>query len=231
MKLTISAWRYNKLPDDAQQPLVSQEHINKLADMFVKHNAHKILGLHLIHGHFRLHKNRILVGTNFENPAGRWTKATKFHALQDTRYHGHIFVVTGGAEGMLAYEFQEGPLPDMSAVNPDFISEFINYILTHKLAGLLGLQVLCDAKPSMMELVIDEGTVMIELDAVKNTVPTRQTGWMFEAIGGNPRVCQANETHAKMNSGNHKVYNAGKPFPILEDIADLKAALADAGVI
>lgn len=44
-------------------------------------------------------------------------------------------------------------------------------------------------------------------------VHTRITGWKFEATGGSPRVCSANETHAVMTSGNHNVFNAEKPLP------------------
>lgn len=71
---------------------------------------------------------------------------------------------------------------------------------------------------------------MLDSSCVKNTVPTRITGWRFELADGNPRVSSANETHAEMTSGNHKVFNAGKPLPKLETVEDLKAALIVAGV-
>lgn len=34
-----------------------------------------------------------------------------------------------------------------------------------------------------------------------------------------------------MNSGNHKVFNAGKPYPKLENVDDLMVALAKAKVV
>lgn len=76
--------------------------------MFVGHNAHKIVGLHQTHGHSRLPENSLS------------------HIRSDWRIRGDVCI-----------QFQEGPLPDMYAINPDFISEFVNYIVTHHLAALL----------------------------------------------------------------------------------------------
>ncbi|EPE04349.1 hypothetical protein F503_01353 [Ophiostoma piceae UAMH 11346] len=46
-----------------------------------------------------------------------------------------------------------------------------------------------------------------------------------------PRACMANETHLKMTTGNHKVFNTGKPLPKLENVEELKASLVEAGVM
>jgi hypothetical protein len=111
------------------------------------------------------------------------------------------------------------------------VDEFINYIVKNNLTSLIGLQVLGGGDGSMSELILDQGPVMLDSSGVKNTVPTRITGWKFESAHGNPRVCTANETHAQMTSGNHKVFNAGKPLPKLENAEDLKATLVVAGVL
>jgi len=72
---------------------------------------------------------------------------------------------------------------------------------------------------------------MLDAAVVQGCSPTRITGWKFEARDGQPRVCQANEEHAKMTSGNHKVFNAGKPLPKLSDVDDLKKALIDVEIL
>ncbi len=69
---------------------------------------------------------------------------------------------------------------------------------------------------------------MLGTSLVKNCEPTRVTGWSFGSSNGNPRACMANETHSKMTTGNHKVFNAGKPLPKLENVEQLKAALVEA---
>ncbi|TPX09025.1 uncharacterized protein E0L32_001714 [Thyridium curvatum] len=196
---------YNTLRDDCDQPPVDGKHIQNLAAIFVRHNAQNVLGVHLIHGHFSIPEDTVLLGTNFEGIKGRWARVTQVGNIDPTAVHGHIFVY--GREGLCAYEYQNGPLPDLSTVGQGFLGE------------------------SMYELILDEGTVMLQEGAIKNCEPTRVTGWRFEAGPGGPRVCQANETHAKMTSGNHKIFNAGKPHPKLDNVDDLKAALVGAGVL
>ncbi|CAI7626068.1 unnamed protein product [Penicillium pancosmium] len=220
---------YNTLLDDSDQPPVADEHITNLAEIFVRHNAQNVLGIHLIHGHFKIPESTVMLGTNFESPSLRWTKVTDIDKIDHSRVHGHIYALT--KDGLCAYELQDGPLPDLSGVGPGFLDEFIDYIVKNNLASLIGLQVLGCLDDSMSELILDQGTVMLESTYVKNTLPTRITGWKFEATDGRPRVCSANETHAVMTSGNHKVFNAGKPLPKLETVDDLKDSLAIAGVL
>ncbi|KAI0402783.1 hypothetical protein F4802DRAFT_608487 [Xylaria palmicola] len=223
---------YNSLKDDDAQPDVADEHIQNLAALFVRHNAEKVFGVHLIHGHFQIPEGTAMVGTNFQNPEMRWSKTTDSAELEGSSIHGHIFVLTDG--GFRAYEFQGGPLPDLTNVEQNFLMEFSRYITAKNLVGLIGLQVLGNGacnNHSMSELILDQGTIMLDTSLVKNCQPTRITGWTFELSNGQPRVCQANETHSKMTSGNHKVFNAGKPLPKLENVDDLKAALIEAGVM
>ncbi|CEO58412.1 hypothetical protein PMG11_03139 [Penicillium brasilianum] len=221
--------RYNELLDDSDQPPVAQEHITNLAEMFVRHNADKILGIHLIHGHFKIPEETVMLGTNVESLSLRWTKPTHIEKINPTSVHGHIFALT--KDGMCAYELQEGPLPDMSKVGLHFLDEFIEYIVQNSLTNLIGLQVLGCDENSMSELILEQGTVMLNSTCIKNTVPTRITGWKFESVNGKARVCTANETHAATVKGVHQIFRAGKPHFMIENTDDLKAALAEAGVI
>jgi hypothetical protein len=172
----------------------------------------------------------VLLGSNFEQPKGRWSKVTPIEQIDPSMVHGHIFVV--GEDGLCAYEYQESPLPDLSSVDGGFLDDFVSYLTEHCITGLIGLQVLGECNDqSMSELILDEGTVMLGSTVVKGCRSTRITGWKFEMVDGNPRVCQANERHAEMTSGNHKVFNAGKPLPKLDNVDDLKSALTEAGVL
>lgn len=220
---------YNRLLDDAEQPPVSKEHMQNLAALFVRHNAHKTLGVHLIHGHSKTPENTVMLGSNFENPTGRWTRVTEIDAVDLSIVHGHIFVLTG--DGFIAYEYQDGPMPDLSSVGKEFFADFIDYLITNDLTNLLGLQVLIDSMDqNMWELILDQGTVMLDAAVLRGCSPTRITGWRFEARDGQPRVCESNEKH--VSSGNtHKIYNQGKPQPKLSNVDDLKKALVDVGVL
>ncbi|KAI0423425.1 hypothetical protein F5Y09DRAFT_349058 [Xylaria sp. FL1042] len=198
---------YNTLPDDSDQPPVDKKHIQNLAALFVKHNAQDVLGAHLIHRHFTIPEDTVLLGTNFEGPKGRWARITQIKDIDRDAVHGHI------------YAFR-------------FLRDFIDYLVANDLTPLIGLQVLSDCgEKSMGELILIDSTVMLQAADIKNCEPFRVTGWRFEASPYGPHASQANEVHQKINSGNHKVFNAGKPHPKLENVDDLKVALAEAEVV
>ena len=55
---------------------VPDDDILAFARLFVQHNAHKTLGIHLVHGNVDLADDIILLGKNFDNPFGHcmsWT--------------------------------------------------------------------------------------------------------------------------------------------------------------
>ena len=135
--LLLTNTSYNGLLNDAEQPPVSEEHIQKLAALFVRHNAHKTLGVHLIHGHFKTAENTVMLGSNFENPCGRWTKVTEIDAVDLSIVYRHIFVLT--RDGFIAYKYQDGHMPDLSSVRKEFFADFIDYLITNDLMNLLGL--------------------------------------------------------------------------------------------
>ena len=71
----------------------------------------------------------------------------------------------------------------------NFLVEFTRYITADNLVGLIGLQVLGDGacnNHSMSELILDQGTIVLDTALVKNCQPTRVTGWMFESSNGQP---------------------------------------------
>jgi hypothetical protein len=172
-----------------------------------------------------------MLGTNIKNPYGRWTKTTETDTIDFSKIHGHIFALRP-AGGFVAYEYQDGPMPDLSDIDEAFFAELVSYLARNNLSHLLGLQILLEGVPeSMFELVLDQGTIMLDEAAVHGCSASRQTGWTFELKGGEPRARAANETHAKKTSGNHQVFNAGKPQPKLASVDDLKEALVTAGIL
>ncbi len=142
--------------------------------------------------------------------------------------HGHIFIHTD--HGFHPYECQAGPLPDLSGVNSAFLPELAEYLIANELSELVGLQVIDPNPIHMLELILPQGTVMLDGSVLNGCVPTRQTGWKFESEDGEPRVCQANESHGQTATG-HDTYNKGDPHPRLETFQDLKHALVEAGIL
>lgn len=171
-----------------------------------------------------------MLGSNFENPCGCWTKVTDVGAVDLSTVHGHIFVVTG--DGFIAYEYQDGPMPDLSRISKEFFRGFADYLVTNGLTNLLGLQVLIKKMDqTMWELILDQGTVMLDAAVARRSSPTRTSGWRLEARDGQPRVCASNEVHSRVTSGNHRDFNAGKPLPKIADVHELKRSLTDVGIL
>lgn len=94
---------YDDLAHDSPQPELSQTHSWSLAELFVRHNAHKNLGIHLIHGHFMTAPTTVMLWTNIKDPHGRWTKATAIGPIELSKVHGHMFALRP-AGGFVAYE-------------------------------------------------------------------------------------------------------------------------------
>lgn len=223
-----NVFSYNQLPDDSRQPDVLSAHIHELAELFIRNRAHEIFGLHLAHAHFSIPEHTILLGDNYISPYCRWAKITTTELVNPDAIHGHIFVLT--EHGFHPYEYQAGPRPDLSQVEGSFLSELTEYLTAKGLSLLLGLQVLDQHSGQMLELVLPNGTVMLDVSDLKGCSSTKQTGWKFESDNGQPRVCKSNETHGRHANG-HDVYNEGAPHPKLETYQDIKSALAERSIL
>ncbi|KAG9228938.1 hypothetical protein BJ875DRAFT_489394 [Amylocarpus encephaloides] len=219
---------YNILPTDSQQPEILESHIHNLATIFVRNRAEKILGIHLAHAHFAAPEQTAILGVNYDQPYCRWARPTVIQNVDLNNVHGHIFVLTD--HGFHPYEYQSGAVPDLSGLDNAFFPDLADYLNENNLSMLVGLQVIDPNPAHMLELVLPQGTVMLDISDLKGCVPTRQTGWKFESEDSEPRVCQANETHGQTAIG-HEIYNKGDPHPRLETFQDLKHALVEAEIL
>ncbi len=118
----------------------------------------------------------------------------------------------------------------MSQVDKMFFQDLSNYLYVNNLSSFVGLQVI-DANPaSMLELILPQATVMLRTSDVSGCTSTRQTGWKFETELGQPRVCQANESHGQ-KATTHEIYNKGDAHPRVETYQDLKNVLVQVGIL
>ncbi|KAK0740644.1 hypothetical protein B0T18DRAFT_213528 [Schizothecium vesticola] len=199
-----------------------------LAARFVRHHADTLFGIHLAHAHFAVPDKTVLLGVNHETPHCRWANATTFQAIDLNNVHGHVFVLTD--HGFHPYEYQASPVPDLPQVEDTFLAELAGFLSRNKLETVVGLQIIDRHPFHMLELVLPQGTVMLDVSNANGCVPTRQTGWKFEVENGEVRVYQANEVHGQTRTG-HEVYNKGDPHPRLETLQDLEDVLAKAGIL
>lgn len=82
----------------------------------------------------------------------------------------------------------------------------------------------------MLELVLPQGTVMLDVLDLNRCVLTRQTGQKFKVKNNELRVCKLYKTHSQ-NTNRHDVFNKGAPYPKLETFQDVKNALVKAGIL
>ncbi|KAM4067492.1 hypothetical protein HRG_001410 [Hirsutella rhossiliensis] len=192
---------YNGLPSDEAQPEV--EHLlQQLAEIFVRNNAHKVFGVHLVHGHLQIPEKKVLFGDR-TGPRCRWTKPTKMDTLNLDTLRGHTFILTD--KGFHPYEYHSGKHPELAQIEDNFVSELADFLRTNQLSRIIALEVLDSPLPdTMMELVLGGcGTMMMEPERLRGCRPFRQTGWAFVEENGEPRVCKDGKQHHVTGPNGH----------------------------
>ena len=232
LRMTNLARRYNCLVDDHAQPDVPLHHLDALAQLFLRYNVDSIFGVHLVHGHLRIHSDTVMLGSMFRDDSSvYWTRPSFYKDVLAKDVHGHIYKVTADNH-LLAYEYREGTPPDnVATIDPAFFHEFIKYLLSHKLEGILGLQILeygLDTQSQMREFVFaEQGTVMLREEDATNAYISRVTGWSGERSADGTVSMKGIETHASKPGGPHQRFSDGK---LLKDIDALRSLLKD-GII
>lgn len=165
--------------------------------------------MHLIHGHFQLDEGNVMLGTALASLRGCWTKPTSIADIKPADIHGHIFRLTESGE-MQAYEYREGPPPNLDGIDHTFFLELIDYLQANELTGLLGLEVLGKNTPVMMcEFILkDNGTVMLDAKELKSWTSYRMTGFALNEPG--MTELKGNQSHAKTVRETHQVFTDGK---------------------
>ncbi|KAI1329488.1 hypothetical protein F5Y16DRAFT_409177 [Xylariaceae sp. FL0255] len=217
---------YNGLPDDADQPEVPEQLLKTLAGIFVRHNAHKYYGLHLVHGHSKAPTGTIMLGKTFTKGAKNicWTKPVTTLEVNGP-IHGHIYKLTGDA--FIPYEYREGELPmTFTDVSKDFFQELARFLTSNNLDNLLGLEVL-DRKEDLYcgEYVLGhQGTVLVEQKDIVTGVPFRKTQFVFDLNGNQePDPIQPGTHHEGTTKSTHRVF-VTKTLRTVDDVMDVLRA-------
>ncbi|KAJ8062838.1 hypothetical protein OCU04_008093 [Sclerotinia nivalis] len=209
---------YNDLPDDSQQPEISETHLQALSQLFVRHSVQDIFGLHLIHGHSQAPSETVMFGVEFtalDKLNGCWTKPQPIPALVNRPIHGHIFRLRlDGA--CCPYEFRDGQAdPKANSIQSSFFQAFADYLKDNRLADLLGLELLDRPEDQRsLEFVLGvQGTVMPGKQDFITAFPYRITSWTFQAEVGGIVSCKGGTVHAaKKKDGKHQVFIDSKPL-------------------
>lgn len=196
-------------------------HLQDLAEIFVKYNVQDRLGVHLIHNHAKVATGRVMLGHNFTDPSGCWTRPTALEEVNLAEVHGHIFMLVD-EDRFVAYEYIEGRVNGLSSVSFNFFKNFAAYVRSNGLGETVGLQIRGQTTEDMVEFDFgDCGTVMLNAQKTHYDTPFRTTGWVFSCNKGVTSF-KGVESQAPTTKGPHKVFIDGKLAP---NVLALKAIL------
>jgi len=189
--LTFS--NYNKLPkiDEALKAIESFQATNDMmlfGDLFLKHHTHEAWGLCLIHRHFDLKPDEILLEQPSDNKTIIVSKATDVNQI--------VAPVTGSSyrfddDNMSPFEFRYADTLQKTTQQEDFSS--FQSDLKHKLAetgllNVLGITQLTSTAVGIEATDYDNRENIVELIPPDTTVPTEDmvgTVWAFNRDGSN----------------------------------------------
>lgn len=222
--------RYNELPYDHEQPPISEKTLDDLCQLFRRHHAHHLFGIHLIHRHFQTSDNHVMLGSKMNGNLW-WTKPTSISAVDMSSLHGHIYVVSLD-RGLFPYEYREGSSPkQVSQVDSTFYQELAEYLIQQQLHNVLGLEVLENfqgAGKRMLEIVIqDHSTIMMEEEYASSLETLKITGWMISQDTDGILSLRGNEGHSRPRGGQHVIFTDGK---LLQTNEDMMAFLEARGI-
>ncbi|KAI0003449.1 hypothetical protein F4779DRAFT_621876 [Xylariaceae sp. FL0662B] len=198
--LPYSAQHYNSLPSigDAGSNLKPEDIVlftMTIGQVFVKHKVQKLFGIILLHNHFSLDENEILV--NIGSVAVPWKTSSLSEQLRDVRGSAWRFT----EQGLAAYEFAydvSSSQPDISGFRP-FLSELRALLDRLGLMEKLGICVLTGKdldSTTQVEFTQGRANITLPFDIAPEDGPCRaiEAVWQFDLSPEPGTETLANET-------------------------------------
>lgn len=161
-----------------------------------------------------------MIGSTGE-PNGKnicWTRPVAIADL-DKPIHGHIYVLNAG--NFVPYEYRTGNLvSSYTDVGHAFFKELADFLSSHGLSDLLGLEVLDRAEdPWCGEYILgDQGTVMVEKKDMNYYKSFRKTQFVFNLNENQePDPVHCGTTHAETTYQTHRVF-VSTPINNMDDV-------------
>jgi len=184
--LTQAGDDHNNLPEERTLLNVGEKALNKhisfLRQLFEYFGVQNLFGVLVPHMHDKVPDGFHLAGQVI-NHRGRcyyWTEKVQNKKLNPNELCGRNFLFDS-QRGFCPYEFHQGPLPDLSKVDPDFFQQFINYLYKHSLTSILGLKYIVPDLPAtdMLEFIFPECRLLLVPVSLlpSNTSKTVTTCW------------------------------------------------------
>ena len=153
----------------------------------------------------------MILGRNFAEPSGYWTKPTAVEEVNLAEVRGHIFMLK--EDRFVAYEHVEGKVDGLSSISSRFFKDFAAYIRSNGLGNTVGLQIRGQTTDDTVGFDFGNcGTVMLNARNAYYGTLFRKTGWVFSRDEGVTSF-KGDQSHTETIVGTHKVFINGKLAP------------------
>jgi hypothetical protein len=213
----ISPSDFNAIPDIQNQVDFPNDLslVTALGEVFQKYDVHKRFGLHLLHRHFVLPQNCIMLKSKVDAEISL-TKITSLDSMEPIPIRGVLYLLND-LGSFQAYEFEHGDTIDI----PSFFLEELSRILRKfKMEKVIALDVgefqpSRNSLPSFEYVLGDMATVTVQLD--KKVEPHyRQTGFTF--VGEDDKLGQQfGEVYAEKKNTHQVFYDKNCRLPTEPD--------------
>jgi hypothetical protein len=201
----ISAQEFNTIPYLHDQfrfpsdPII----VAALGDVFYKHNVHDRFALHLLHRHYLLPEDCIVVKSDVDSEIS----LTKIEPISSVNIHAlrGILYRLDDAGNFQAYEYERGGQIDIPA---NFLEELSAVLRKFKLEQVLALDVGGRLSPSITSFEYDYGssaTVTVHLNRKPISLAERLTGMAFSFEDEKAHIYHP-DVYEKNVKGNHTVF-------------------------
>ena len=175
--LPYSVHHYNSLPEleEAETHFKSAESdllFDKIGRVFIKHHVENRFGVVLLHNHFFLENNEILV--NIGNATVPWDITSGAKELEEVGPCSWRFV----DDGLTPYEFvhSKGTWTSSDDIPLAFLQDFYKTIEAHNLTDVLGLCLVPGNDAVMTEFTSGRANITLPFDIAPGD------GWLVDAM-------------------------------------------------
>lgn len=191
----ITSEQFNNIPLVETQPNIDK-HLNDIFDLFHKHNVAALYTPHLLHRHFELKPDHVMLSYALESDSRvHVTRPRLISDLKGSQIRAHLLYLN--LEGKWqAYEYEEGETP---LWNVEFLAEFKSFVLKHDLVKQVALRSSPLTEPLMEYEIGSIGTAALPL------IPDRLGGHSVSVEWGVTPSQAHNNVEYVFANGRHEV--------------------------
>lgn len=198
---------------EEQEKKIDKETLTAIANIFVKHNVHRMLGAGLLHRHDSLEKGSVMFH-EVQSPELEICIPKALSSIEDQITPNSWFLNRlGQFQG-----FEYGTSGEATQIDADFASDLAGFLKARGLEKRISVISNLADREDFIEFThpSGHGTIsvprrLIPEQGVETSDPV-VTGWSFHVNTHGIIECKGNAVCNPMKNGNHKVFRDSKPY-------------------